>query len=181
MMNTLKAIVEAINSSKTILITAHEGPDGDAVGSSLGLASFLRGVGKNVTVYLKDQVPELYAFLPGADTVRQDIPEDVYDLAFVLDVGEKRRAGSVFCAFTDFRRCINIDHHLTCENFGDINLIDIEAAATGVLICRIIREYGYRLDRDTALCLYVAIITDTGSFRYSNANREAFPFAGELI
>jgi phosphoesterase RecJ-like protein len=102
-------------------------------------------------------------------------------MSFVLDIGELKRAGSEFCGFKRIGKLVNLDHHLTCENFGDYNLIDSSAAATGLLVYRIAACYGYRFDLETALCLYVSIITDTGSFRYSNANREAFTVAGEMI
>ena len=180
-METTQSIVEVIRQSRTVLITSHEGPDGDAIGSSLGLAAFLRAVGKEVVVHLADPVPELYRFLPGAEHVRSDIPDQDFDLAFVLDVGEFRRAGKLFGAFTRIGQTINLDHHLTCENFGTYNLIDEQAAATGLLVWRIAKAYGFTADYATALCLYVAVLTDTGSFRYSNANREAFEAAGELV
>ncbi len=181
MTETIQQIVSAIRQSRTVLVTSHEGPDGDAIGSSLGLAAFLRAAGREVVVHLADPVPELYRFLPGADLVRREIPNQAFDLAFVLDVGEFRRAGNQFTSFTRIGRTINLDHHLTCEPFGDLNLIDERAAATGLLVWRIAKAYGFKVDYDTALCLYVAVLTDTGSFRYSNANREAFEAAGELV
>jgi phosphoesterase RecJ-like protein len=181
MTETIQQIVSVIRQSRTVLVTSHEGPDGDAIGSSLGLASFLKAIGKQVVVHLADPVPELYSFLPGADQVRNDIPDQDFDLAFVLDVGEFRRAGKQFGAFARIGQIINIDHHLTCENFGSINLINEQAAATGLLIWKIAKTSGFTADYATALCLYVAILTDTGSFRYSNSNREAFEAAGELI
>jgi phosphoesterase RecJ-like protein len=181
MTETIQQIIEVIRSSSSFLLTTHEGPDGDAIGSSLALASFLRNIGKDVTVHYQDRVPDLYTFLPGTDTVLQHIPDRQYDVAVVLDIGERRRAGKEFCAFTKVTTTINLDHHLSCENFGTYNLIDSQAAATGILVHRIASSYGYTYDRDTALCIYVAIITDTGSFRYSNANREAFTVAGEMI
>jgi phosphoesterase RecJ-like protein len=181
MTETVQQIVEAIHSNSSFLLTTHEGPDGDAVGSSLALASFLRNIGKDVTVFFQDPVPDLYSFLPGADTVLSHIPDREFDVAFVLDIGEKKRAGAEFCAFSRVATTINLDHHLSCDKFGDYNLIDSRAAATGILVYRIARASGYSFDRDTALCIYVAIITDTGSFRYSNANREAFSVAGEMI
>lgn len=181
MKETIRNIVEAIRQSRTVLVTSHEGPDGDAIGSSLGMAAFLRAIGKQVTVHLVDPVPELYRFLPGAELVRSDIPDQEFDLAIVLDVGEFRRAGTQFCAFRRIGQTVNLDHHLSCEDFGHYNLIDSEAAATGVLVWRIASAYGFAADHDTALCLYVAILTDTGSFRYSNANREAFETAGLLM
>lgn len=181
MTETIQKIIEVIRSNSSFLLTSHEGPDGDAVGSALALASFLRKIGKEVTVHFRDNVPELYAFLPDCASVLPYIPERHFDVAFILDIGEKRRAGVEFCNFKQIGTLINLDHHLSCDNFGDHNLIDTTAAATGVLVYRIIQTYGYKIDLETALCLYVSIITDTGSFRYSNANKESFTIAGEMI
>lgn len=181
MSETIQNIVEEIRTKRSFLLTTHESPDGDAVGSALGLASFLRKAGKHVCVHFPDPVPELFSFLPGSDTVTTDIPDQDFDVSFVLDVGEFRRAGTRFCAFRRGGALINLDHHLSCERFGTYNLIDSAAAATGILVHRIISAFGHAMDRETALCLYVAIISDTGSFRYSNANREAFTVAGEMI
>lgn len=181
MMETIQKITEVVRSNSSFLLTTHEGPDGDAVGSSLALASFLRKIGKEVTVHYRDPVPELYAFLPGADSVLPHIPDRQFDVAVVLDIGERKRAGSEFCDFARVGTTINLDHHLSCENFADFNLIDPQAASTGILVHRIATAFGYRFDVETALCIYVATITDTGSFRYSNANREAFSVAGEMV
>ena len=181
MTETIQSIVKEIRGGSSFLLTSHESPDGDAVGSTLALASFLRRIGKDVHIHFRDPVPELYSFLPGADTVLDTIPDQQFDVSFVLDIGELRRAGETFCGFTRFHKRINLDHHLGCALFGDHNLIDSTAAATGVLVYRIASAYGYEIDPETALCLYVAVITDTGSFRYSNANKEAFNVAGEMI
>ncbi|HIJ94853.1 MAG TPA: bifunctional oligoribonuclease/PAP phosphatase NrnA [Desulfuromonadales bacterium] len=177
----IQKIVDVIRSNSSFLLTTHEGPDGDAVGSSLALASFLRCIGKDVTVHYRDPVPDLYVFLPGTDTVVRHIPDRHFDVSFVLDIGERKRAGNEFCDFARVTTTVNLDHHLSCTNFADFNLIDPQAAATGLLVYRVATAYGYTFDRETALCIYVATITDTGSFRYSNANREAFSVAGEMI
>lgn len=181
MTETIQKITEVIRCNSSFLLTTHEGPDGDAIGSSLALASFLRKIGKDVTVHFRDPVPELYAFLPGADTVLPHIPDRQFDVAVVLDIGERKRAGSEFCNYMRVATTVNLDHHLSCESFADFNLIDPLAASTGILVHRIAAAFGYRFDPETALCIYVATITDTGSFRYSNANREAFSVAGEMI
>jgi len=181
MTETIQQIIEVIRCNSSFLITTHEGPDGDAIGSSLALASFLRNTGKDVTVHYRDPVPELYAFLPGSESVLPHIPDRNFDVAFVLDIGERKRAGKEFCNFSKITTTVNLDHHLSCENFADFNLIDPQAAATGILVYRIANAFNYLFDLETALCIYVAIITDTGSFRYSNANREAFTVAGEMI
>ncbi|QEM67855.1 bifunctional oligoribonuclease/PAP phosphatase NrnA [Geobacter sp. FeAm09] len=181
MSDVIQDIAAVIRANSSFLITSHESPDGDAVGSTLALASFLRKNGKEVCVHLRDQVPDLYAFLPGVDTVVRHIPDRDFDVAFVLDIGEFSRAGKEFCSFKRIGIMVNLDHHLGCDNFGHHNLIDPGAAATGVLVHRVISAHGGPMDRETALCLYVSVITDTGSFRYSNANPEAFAIAGEMI
>lgn len=174
-------IVTEIERNSSFLITTHENPDGDAIGSTLALANYLSRLGKEVTIYCSDPVPDLYRFLPMSDRAVTAIPPRPYDICFVLDVGELRRAGQELAKFGQIGKYINIDHHLHCEHFGYINLIDPEAAATGILIYRILKGAGHEPDYDTALCIYTAIITDTGSFRYSNANKEAFAAAGDMI
>lgn len=181
MTETIQKIVEVIRRNSSFLLVTHEGPDGDAVGSSLAMASFLRRIGKDVTVYYQDPVPDLYRFLPCSDSVVSRIPDKHFDVACVLDIGERKRAGEEFCNFTRVTTTINLDHHLSCEKFADHNLIDIEAAATGILVYRIAKAFDFTFDLETAICIYVAVITDTGSFHYSNANNEAFSVAGEMI
>lgn len=177
----MKGIVDEIRSKHSFLITAHENPDGDAVGSSLALANYLIGLGKDVTVYFCDRLPELYAYLPLSEMAVDTLPDRDYDVCFVLDVGEFRRAGEAITGCSRIGTFINVDHHLSCEHFGAHNLIDSQAAATGVLVYRIIKEAGGEIGHDAAICIYTAIITDTGGFRYSNSNREAFTVAGEMI
>ena len=179
--NTIQKINETIESSASFLITTHESPDGDAVGSSLALGCYLKRLGKDVTIHFCDPVPELYTFLPMSETVLQTVPEKQYDVCFVLDVGEFRRAGKAVGACPTIKSFINIDHHLSCDEFGFLNLIDSNASATGALIHRIIKAAGHAISFDIAQCIYTAVITDTGSFRYSNSNPEAFAIAGEMI
>jgi len=181
MTETIQNIVEEIRQNQSFLLTAHEGPDGDAIGSTLALASILKKIGKDVVVHFRDPIPELYSFLPGSHDVHPHIPDRDFDIAFIMDIGELRRAGDEFCNFSRIGKTINLDHHLGCDHFATHNLIDPTAAATGALVYRVASAMGYAFDSETALCLYVSVITDTGSFRYSNANREAFTIAGEMI
>jgi phosphoesterase RecJ-like protein len=177
----LKKINELIAAHSSFLITTHESPDGDAIGSSLALANYLTEIGKDVTIHISDPVPEIYCFLPLAAAVTTTLPDRDYDLCFVLDVGEFKRAGR---QVSDCRRIgtfVNLDHHKTSEQFGLVNLVDTDAAATGVIVHRIIRAAGAEVSLAAALCIYVALITDTGSFRYSNSNPEAFAVAAEMI
>lgn len=177
----IPSIIEEIATNKTFLITAHENPDGDAVGSTLALANFLHKLGKDITIYYCDPLPDNYTFLPLADTVLNFIPDRLYDICFVLDSGELYRAGEALESAKNIGKIINIDHHPDNKNFGVINLLDSKASATGALIYRIIKSAGHDIDYATALCIYTAIITDTGSFRYSNADPEAFHITGEMV
>lgn len=174
-------IAAEIDGHSTFLITSHEGPDPDAVGSTLALANHLVALGKDVTVYLCDSVPENCSFLPMADQVLHELPDRDFEVCFVLDIGEFRRAGKAITGSQRISRFVNVDHHLGCEDFGVHNLIDSTACATAALIYRIIKTRGDEISFATALCIYTAILSDTGSFHYSNSNPEAFAIAGEMI
>ena len=174
-------ILAEIDNATSFLVTSHESPDPDAVGSSLALANYLSARGKDVTVYLCDPVPDNCSFLPMADRVFGEMPERDFDVCFVLDVGEFRRCGKAVTENPRIGRYINIDHHLGCEDFGLINLIDPKASATAAIIYRIIKAAGDEVDYPTAQCIYTAILSDTGSFHYSNSDPEAFAIAGEMI
>ena len=176
----IETILQLIDQGQTFLIASHESPDGDAIGSTLALANMLREMGKEVVAYNRDRAPLEYAFLPGFATVVSEMDDAAhFDVGFVLDAGELQRAGSWIkdrC-----RKLVNIDHHPCSEDFGDVYYVDTQAAATAVLIYRILQAAGHPLTLDTATCIYTAILSDTGSFRYSNANPEAFRVAGEMI
>jgi len=179
--NELESICRVFRERERFLIACHENPEGDAIGSELALALALRKTGKTATVLNSDPVPENLLFLPGADTVRSDEDGSRYEVAVVLDCGSPERTGRVGA---ELRKCpltVNIDHHLTNGRHGDHCLVDPEAAATGVLVYRILSTMGIPVDPSIAVNLYVSILTDTGSFRYSNANPEAFEIAGEMI
>ncbi|SDE33629.1 DHH family phosphoesterase [Desulfuromonas thiophila] len=179
-MNPLNEIAAAIRASQTVLIAAHEGPDGDAIGSTLALTLALREMGKQAVAFNCDGVPDKLAFLAGSDGLVCQLPaQQRFDLGFVLDAGELRRVRH------DMRACcqvlVNIDHHPCSEDFGDHYWVDTQASATAVLIYRLLRSLNHSLSQPVAECLYTAILSDTGSFRYSSANPEAYTVAGELV
>lgn len=181
MKNDLEAIGRVFRERARFLIACHENPEGDAIGSELALALSLRKMGKTATVLNADPVPENLVFLPGADTVVSSADGSRYEVAVVVDCGSPERTGSVS---SELRKCpvlVNIDHHRTNDLHGDYRLVDPDAAATGVLIYRVLRAMGAEIDREIAVNIYVAILTDTGSFRYSNASPEAFEIAGEMV
>jgi bifunctional oligoribonuclease and PAP phosphatase NrnA len=179
--NDLDSICRILREKDRFLIACHENPEGDAIGSELALALALRKNGKKATVLNSDPVPENLRFLPGADTIRCDEDGSRYDVAVIVDCGSPERTGRVGA---ELRKCpltVNIDHHVTNGQHGDYCLIDPEAAATGVLIRRVLAAMDTPVDPSIAVNLYVSILTDTGSFRYSNANPEAFVVAGEMV
>lgn len=176
----IEPILQLVASSQTILVAAHGSPDGDAIGSTLALANALREMGKDVVAYNVDPAPQEYAFLPGFDSLCSQVDADCsFDAGFVLDAGELARAGAWIRGRC--RGLVNIDHHPFSEDFGDIYYVDTTACATGVLIHRLLQAAGHPISRDVATCIYTAILSDTGSFRYSNANPEAFQVAAEMV
>lgn len=175
----LNDIVEKIRSSQRFLVASHQSPDGDAIGSTLGLALALKKMGKDVVAFNEDGVPANLAFLPGSDSVRTSLADnESFDVGFLLDAGELRRAGIPMQQHCDL--LVNIDHH-PHSDFGDICYIDTDASATAVLIYRVLDACGFSLDIEVAKALYVGVLDDTGSFRYSSTNREAFELAGKLV
>lgn len=175
---TIAAILTKINEAGRILVASHESPDGDALASTLALTHALRGIGKEVVAYNVDGAPEAFDFLPGIEQLTSTL-EGSFDLGFVLDAGELRRAGPQVP--TRCRGLINIDHHPHSEPFGEINWVDEGASATGALIYRLLCAGDLPIGFETAVCIYTAILADTGSFRYSNADPEAFRIAATMV
>lgn len=194
----ISQILDEINRAKSVFITVHVSPDGDAIGSMIALTLALRGMGKSVTPAAHDPVPESCRFLPGAEEIPLassllgdgkagdhaalgDGPHR-YDLAIVLDCGELSRTGDAAGLVSTAARVVNIDHHATNDRFGDVNWVDTGAAATGELVYRLLTQ-GLRanLTPDIATALYTALSTDTGSFRFSNVTSKTFDIASHLI
>jgi len=175
----INQIVEQIENNHRFLVVAHENPDGDAIGSTLGLALALRDMGKDVVAYNVDGIPEIMRFLPEHDFLVTELPDNTsFDVAFVLDAGDIKRTALPVAELC--RKVINIDHH-PLSTFGDIYFLDTTASATAALIYRLLLVCDYQLTLPVAKALYLGILSDTGSFRYSSANREAFQIAGDLV
>jgi len=174
--------IEVMKKGKRFLVVSHVSPEGDAVGSLLGVALALRSIGKEAIAYLEDPVPELFAFLPGADTVVHDLDgAGSFDATFAVDCGQKERLGKGFVELEEPGTIVNIDHHATNDSFGDVNVIVPDASAAGELVYDLVKAAGIKITKDIAVNLYVAIHTDTGSFRYSSATAESFIKAGDLV
>ncbi len=179
-MNDLDRVIKALKKSASVLLSVHKSPDGDALGSQLALLQILEQMGKTVVAHNLDPVPEIYRFLPHADRIKVGMPvEGRYDAFVVLDADPPRTG--LFEKNFPADVLINIDHHITNTREWPLTWLDPEAAATGEMVFKLIRQLGVTLDRDIALCLYTAVFTDTGSFRYSNTTPESMTIAASLI
>src|SRR5499426_4822646 len=174
----LSQVVELIEAKRRFAITSHIRPDGDSLGSSLGLYWLLRALDKDVEVIMRDPVPHAYQQLPGADDVRvTPLVDPSYHAVFVIECSDITRPG---LADLEKQFVVNIDHHSTTELFGTINWIDSTAAAVGEMIYNLCKATGVRVTKEIAECVYTALLTDTGSFHFSNTTERTFQVASEL-
>ncbi|MBA3247554.1 MAG: bifunctional oligoribonuclease/PAP phosphatase NrnA [Pyrinomonadaceae bacterium] len=175
----LSQVVELIEKKNRFAITSHIRPDGDSLGSSLGLYWLLRALEKDPEVIMRDPVPHAYQKLPGAEFVRVTPAVDQpYDAVFVIECSDIDRPGLVDL---EKQLVVNIDHHSTTALFGTINWIDSTASAVGEMIYNLCKSIGVRPTREIAECVYTALVTDTGSFHYSNTSERTFKVASELV
>src|SRR5436853_871910 len=175
----LSQVVELVEKKDRFAITSHLRPDGDSLGSSLGLYWLLRALDKEVEVIMRDEVPHAYQKLPGARDVRVTPAVDCqYDAIFVIECSDITRPGLIDL---EKQLVVNIDHHSTTALFGTINWIDSTASAVGEMIYNLCKATGVRVTREIAECVYTALITDTGSFHYSNTSERTFKVASELV
>lgn len=175
----LSQVVELIENKDNFAITTHVKPDGDGVGSSLGLLWLLRSLGKNADVIVRGDVPPAYMSLPGAEEIR-DVSRvnGKYDAVFVIECSDLQRPG---IDGLDKQFTVNIDHHATSEHFGTINWIDSTASAVGEMIYNLCKAIGGKITSEIAECVYMALVTDTGSFHFPNTSDRTLKVASELI
>jgi len=177
-------VLEAIKKHKTFLIAAHINPEGDSIASQLALQRLLSAMGKEAHIVNADKVPANLLFLPHVDTIKTmpDISDEHRDFeaAVIIDCPNKDRTGSVQ-ELLDGKYIINIDHHISNKNFGDANWVETEFSSAGEMIYDLFKACGAEIDAETALELYVAIMTDTGSFRYANTSPKTHEIASELL
>jgi len=176
----LKQAVTPLRQANSVLLACHVRPDADALGSLLGLSLGLEALGKRVHPVSPDGVPELYRFLPSWERVRTgaDVP---CDLAIGLDADGSDRLGSAEAAILGAPFVIDLDHHTGPDRYGNLQIVDPSAAATGELVYGLLQELGVDLTPEIATCLLAAILTDTGSFRFQNVTPDTFRTAGALV
>jgi phosphoesterase RecJ-like protein len=176
-----QAFHDFVAKHSRLLLTTHVNPDGDGLGSEVAVALWLRALGKQVRVLNDSPVPAAYTFLTRHVAIEVFEPEpserafDEADALIVLDVSNRQRIGRLVPIAV-------VDHHVThAQGFGQVNVIEPEASATGEIVYDLIRESGRELDPDLAEALYVALMTDTGSFRFSNTDSHAHRMAADLL
>ena len=181
--DTAREVAERIRSGNNFLITSHRNPDGDALGSGLGLQRLIRRLGKNAAMQVRDGFNRALFHIPSAnevaitDTLPPDYPNG-YDAIFTMECPEVERTGYAVLPGP----VVNIDHHLGNTMYGEVNYLDLEAPSVGEMVMQINRNHlRLPLDAETATALYVSLASDTGFFRYHNTTLRAFQAAEELV
>ena len=181
----ISRISDAIQAAGPIAVVSHDRPDGDAIGCSLAMGRLLEQAGKAVVLINNDPVPGQLRFLPGVEKVTHPGQrlDEVFDLIVALDAaGKDRISESVWSAIECGEpTVINIDHHSSNTEFGDINLVDAESPATAQIVYELAVEFGWKIDSDAADQLYCGISTDTGSFQYPNTSAKTYRIGADLI
>jgi bifunctional oligoribonuclease and PAP phosphatase NrnA len=173
-----QAVREKLASAKNILIVSHVRPDGDAIGALLGLGLALQKSGKQVEMVLNDGIPDLFTHLPGAEQVKT-APQADFDLFITVDCADFKRTGPQFQSMR--KPDINIDHHVTNEKYGQINVIEPQAVATCAMLADHIPHWGLDIDSDVAASLVTGIVTDTLGFRTANTNPDSLRQCAKLM
>ncbi|WP_187648067.1 DHH family phosphoesterase [Nitrosophilus labii] len=172
-----KEAYEVIKNSKSIVLISHINPDGDALGSSLALLPVLKKMNKKVRVVnVTKNLPSNLDFLPGFKEVKRELPKN-YDLIISFDCGSFDRLGIE----TKEAKLINFDHHISNTRYGDINLIEPDFSSTGEVVYKFLKENGIEIPKESALCIYTAVVSDTGFFQYESVNERVFLMASELV
>lgn len=189
MSRVIDKAAQVIRDTRNIVLATHIKPDGDALGSLLGLADLLGNMGKQVVCYLEESIPSMYAFLPHAVRLETDlgrvlafVKESGTDIMFInLDCGDLERLGKSGPELQTIHPCLVIDHHQGNSGFGDLAWIEPHRSSTGEMIYDLAVELDAVVSKDAAQCLYTAIVTDTGSFQYDSTSSHTFAVAGNLV
>jgi phosphoesterase RecJ-like protein len=182
-MTVNKKIIQTIQQHKSFLLSTHVNPDPDALCSEMALALYLKSIGKKVLILNEDDTPERFQFLPGVkhiESFKKEISYN-YDVAVILDCGDIDRIGKVRSCLNLEKPIINIDHHITNDKFGTINLVEPDASSTAEVLYELLTQAQCWFSRDIALHLYVGIMTDTGSFRYENTTAKTHAIIAQLM
>lgn len=171
-------VAALLREADSILVVSHLRPDGDCLGSTLGLLLGLRQLGRRVAAYNVGPTGEKWDFVPRIEEVRNSLPKWQPQWTVFVDCGAVYRVSD---DFQPIGQTINIDHHLTNTVYGDFNYIDADACAVGEQVFLVLRELGVEITPEIASCLFLSILTDTGGFRYPNTSAGALRLAADLV
>jgi len=185
-LNTYSEIINKISEATNILLVSHIGPDGDTIGSTVAFANLIKDnfENKNVVFVIQHKIPDIYKFLPSINDcvlTNREIEISCFDLAISIDCATKNRMGYIEKLFNNAKFKINLDHHITNPAYADINIIDGTLSSCGELVFDFAQKTNLAISKDTATCLYTAILADTGAFRYSNTTSNTFSAASRLV
>ena len=179
-----QSLLAKLKKSKRFLITTHTSPEGDALGSELAFYRLIRSWGKEAVIVNIDPTPPVYHFLPGQQRIRcfsRGMRRFPFDCVVVLDCSDMNRCGEVLALNTRGVPILNIDHHRSNDRFGTDNWVVPDASSCAEMVYTLYKKARVSIDEVTALLLYVGILTDTGSFRYSNTTPYTHEAAAELL
>lgn len=181
MNNVIDLIQESIHRNSSIAVVSHKNPDGDSLGSLIAMALSLEKLSENIIFVKPDIIPEDYRFLPGLEKMQQidDINQEI-DLLIVLDSSDPDRLGLNKILIEKSKKIINIDHHISNTNFGDLNIVMAESSSTGEMIFDLLTKADFPINSEIATCIYTAISTDTGRFSYESVSKKTHLIISEL-
>jgi len=176
--------VDFIRKHKRFLISSHTNMEGDALGSQLGFYFLVKKLGKQAYMIDEEGAPCGYEFMPAMDKIRSyksNLKGLKFDCFVTLDCSDLKRTGEVYLLNAVNKPVLNIDHHISNVNFGEVNWVDPKASSASEMVFQLYKKMKVALDKDTALALYVGIMTDTGSFRFNNTSNVTHTVTGELL
>lgn len=177
-----RTVKQAIKKFKRFLITSHINPEGDAIGSQVAMAYLLKKLGKQSVMLDDSPVPNLLRFMKGTEDISKEMPHDFnFQAVIILDSPDMARIGRVSEYIKKDSVIINIDHHISNVNFGKFNWVEPDFSSVGEMVYDLFKAFKVKIGLDEAISLYAAIMTDTGSFRYSNTSSKIHHIVAELI
>lgn len=173
-------VVNEIKKAESVILLTHVAPDGDAIGSVTGMYKVLKKMGKDVSAFIDDQLPEMYSFVPNVDKISRPFDKKA-DLVLIFDCADEERLGSSKEFLDKGPITVNIDHHISNTLYAKLNYVDTNAAATAEIAYQLVKFLGVDFDEEIATSFYTAILTDTGGFTYESTTSMTHHIAGDLI
>ena len=176
-----KSLIGAIRRNRSFVIISHVNPEGDAIGCQIALRGLLLSLGKDVRILNSDKVPRCCQFISGWKSISKSLKSFSYQAVFILDCSDFSRVGKVKEKINKNSLIVNIDHHESNTNFGNINWVDPKASSACEMIYRLYKKLSVDIDKKSALALYAGLMSDTGCFRYPNTKAQTLAIASKLL